>query len=72
MKQHIVAFASVTYANKAKAVLNREGIRAQVRRTPAGFSGGCGFSVIAAASASSITNILERAGIPYKSISEAR
>lgn len=72
MKQHIVAFASVTYANKAKAVLNREGVSAKVIRTPGNVSGGCGYSVVAAAGASFITGVLERNGIPYKSISEVR
>lgn len=72
MKQHIVAFASVTYANKAKAVFNKEGVTARVVRTPRNVSGGCGYSVVVTAGASFITDVLDRNGIPYKSISEKR
>lgn len=70
VKKHIVAFASVTFASKAKALLNKAGITAEIIRTPRNIAGGCGYSVTAAAPAEKITKILEDNNIPYKSISE--
>lgn len=71
MKKHIAAFASVTYANKANAVLTRYGIPAKVSRTPRTLAGGCGYSVTAECSAERLKRILDENGITYKSISEA-
>lgn len=70
MKKHIAAFASVTYANKAKTALNRAGIPAEIRRTPGNISGGCGYSVLTAAPAETVIRILGENRIPYKSINE--
>ena len=70
MKKHIIAFASVTFAGKAKALFNKAGIAADIRRTPRNIAGGCGYSVTASAPAEMLTGILERNNIPYKSISE--
>lgn len=71
MKKHIAAFASITYANKAKAALARNGINARVSRTPRTLAGGCGYSVTAECSAERLKRILEENGISCKSISEA-
>ena len=70
MTKHIIAFASVTYANKAKALFNKAAISARVVRTPSALAGGCGYSVIAAAPCDQLTAILESNNIRYKSISE--
>lgn len=70
MKKHIVAFASVTFANKARAALNRAGIPASIRRTPKNIASGCGYSVVASAPAETIVRILGENRIPYRSINE--
>ncbi|MCM1523335.1 MAG: DUF3343 domain-containing protein [Ruminococcus sp.] len=72
MKKYIIAFASVTYANKAKTFLGNAGIRSEIRRTPRNVAGGCGYSVTAGAPADKIIRILEDNRIPYRSISEIR
>lgn len=70
MKQHIIAFASVTYAEKARVLFNKNGIQAVTRRTPKTIASGCGYSVIASAPADRLVKILEDNRIPYRSISE--
>lgn len=72
MNKHIIAFASVTYANKAKELFKKQGINASVIRTPKTMAGGCGYSVIAYASPEKLKDILEKNSVPFKSISEAK
>ncbi|MGN0642500.1 MAG: DUF3343 domain-containing protein [Huintestinicola sp.] len=72
MKKYTVAFASITYASKAKAVLEENGINAVIGRTPKSLAGGCGYSVTAEASADRITALLEKNNIRYRSITEGR
>ncbi len=70
MKKHIAAFASYTLAVKAQAALRNAGIPSEIRRTPVNIAGGCGYSIVAAAPADTIINVLDNNRIPYKSISE--
>lgn len=70
MKKHIIAFASITYANKAKALLNKYRINAVLGRTPRSIAGGCGYSLVVQAPSEKIISILEENRIPYKTISE--
>ncbi|MGN1089345.1 MAG: DUF3343 domain-containing protein [Huintestinicola sp.] len=70
MKQNIIAFATVTYANKAKALFSKAGISAEIIRTPRTVAGGCGYSITASAPVDRMVRILEDNGIPYKSVSE--
>ncbi len=70
MEKHIIAFASVTLANKAKSLFSKYGISAEIRRTPRNIAGGCGYSVVAAAPADRLSAILEKNDLAYKTIGE--
>lgn len=65
-----ITFASVTFANKAKALLIKEGYEAQVIRTPGNIAGGCGYSVIVNAPVKKAAEILEQNNIHYRSITD--
>lgn len=69
MNKHIIAFASVTYANKAKSVFEKNGISAEVRRTPGSLFRGCGYSVTVTGRTDRLVRIMEDNGISYRSIS---
>lgn len=72
MNKHIIAFASVTQANKAKSVFERYGLKAEVKRTPGTLFRGCGFSVDVEGRSDRLVKIMEDNGISYKSISSAQ
>lgn len=72
MQKAIIAFASVTYANKAKAALNRSGYSAEIRRTPRNIAHGCGYSVLTDAPSDILTKFMEENNIPYKTVSEIK
>ena len=70
--KHIIAFASVTYAGKAKSALNKSGYSAEIKRTPRNIASGCGYSVITDAPSVALTKLMEENNIPYKTISEVK
>lgn len=72
MQKHIIAFASVTFANKARAVLNKSGYSAEIRRTPANIAHGCGYSVVTDAPSAALTKLMDDNRIPYKTVSEVK
>jgi len=72
MHKLIMAFASVTFANKAKTVLNKSGYSAQIRRTPSNIAHGCGYSIITNAPSAELIRLMEDNNIPYKTVSEIR
>lgn len=72
MKKYIIAFASVTYANKAETLFNKMGVAAKIIRTPGKVAGGCGYSIVLSADPVFIMRTLEKNGIPYKGISEEK
>ncbi len=45
MKYTLLAVSSITYAMKAKKLLNSMGIFCEVSKTPKNLSSGCGYSV---------------------------
>lgn len=46
MKYYIITFRSVTYAQRGERILNREGIRCSIQRTPKQLQvRGCGYSL---------------------------
>ena len=69
VNKHIIAFASVTYANKAKSVFEKYGIPAEVKRTPGSLFRGCGYSVTVEGRSDRLVKIMEDNGISYRSIS---
>lgn len=60
----IISLSSITYANKAKECLYRQGIRCQVIRTPKHFDGcGCGYSIRVFAQKEVVLSLLQKAKI---------
>lgn len=67
MKKLSVRVGSVTYALKAKQVLQQNGISASVRKTPSAKSNeGCGYAVVVERTPENVGAILQRAGIACK------
>ncbi len=68
VEKYTFAFPSVTHASKAKAELVRRGISAEVIRTPASLSRGCGYSVTAEGKLEKIKEIFESIGLHYRAV----
>ena len=70
MKAYLITFRSITYAQRAEAALQRQGIRGNVRRTPRWMEErGCGYALEVKLADSSLgTALLEKQGIPYKRV----
>lgn len=66
MDRYVFAFASVTIAGKAQSVLKRNGVSADIIRTPKNLSVGCGYSVVANGDAQMLSDILEKNGVQPK------
>ncbi len=72
MNRSLIAMTSITYAMKAKNLLNSRGMRCEIMRTPRSFSTGCGYSIRIWDDVSQVLGILEAAGIPYKDYTELK
>lgn len=70
MKKYTIAFGSVTIAIKAQSILNNNGIKTEVVRTPKNLSSGCGYSLMGYGDASKATSVLDKHGIKYKAVME--
>lgn len=70
MIQYIIAFSSITIANKAKGALAAEGISSDIMRTPKNLASGCGYSIITGGDIEDVMAALERRQIRYKSVME--
>lgn len=68
MERYIFAFPSVTIAIKAQSILRRNGISADVIRTPRSLAVGCGYSVSAAGDPGVTADILEAAGLTPRAV----
>ncbi|MCD8107891.1 MAG: DUF3343 domain-containing protein [Oscillospiraceae bacterium] len=66
MKYTLLAVSSVTYAMKAKKLLNSMGIFCEVSKTPKNLASGCGYSVRIRDNPGYVTGILEKSGIAIK------
>ncbi len=62
----IIAMSSITYAMKAKRILNGAGFYCEVERTPKNLSSGCGYSIRVKGDIEKIIGILKNNGINYK------
>ncbi|MBO5577166.1 MAG: DUF3343 domain-containing protein [Ruminococcus sp.] len=69
MKKILITMTSVTYAMKAKKLLNAMGIYCEIERTPKIKGSGCGYS-IRVKDPAAVTARLDKLGIPYKSVLE--
>ncbi len=59
---------SITYAMKAKRLLNDKGIYCEIVRTPKNLGTGCGYSLSVNKDPKEIVRILEQNGVPHKNI----
>lgn len=63
-----IAMTSITYAMKAKDVLNGLGYFCEVVRTPKNAGSGCGYSLLIKDNPDLITARLDKNSLPYKSV----
>lgn len=63
-----IAMTSITYAMKAKALLNEKKYYCEIERTPKNLGTGCGYSIVVKADPSEIADILTQEHIPYKEL----
>jgi len=61
----LIPMTSITYAMKAKKLLNSRGVYCEIQRTPSGLSSGCGYS-IRVKDLSLALSLLEKNNIPHK------
>ncbi len=71
MKTVTFAFPSVTLASKAQSVLEQNGVKARLVRTPRTLASGCGYSVAAETDTAKAAALLSAAGLHYKAVSES-
>ncbi|MCC8042118.1 MAG: DUF3343 domain-containing protein [Oscillospiraceae bacterium] len=69
-KATVVTFSSVTFANKAKAALERAGYQSEVMRTPGAIAGGCGYSVVTGAPLDKVSAVMDKNNIHYRSVTD--
>lgn len=62
----ILALTSITYAIKAKNLLNSFGYYCEIQRTPKNLSKGCGYSIVVKNDINLILSILASEGIKIK------
>lgn len=65
MTYTFIAVSSITYAMKAKKLLNGMGYFCEVEKTPKGLSTGCGYSIRIKDNQDVILAILKKNGIKY-------
>lgn len=65
-----IAMTSITYAMKAKDMLDSLGYRTEVERMPKDIGSGCGYSIVINDDPDIITELLRRRGISYKGVYE--
>lgn len=68
MKYTLIAVSSITYAMKAKRLLNGMGYYCEIEKTPKNLSSGCGYSIRVKDGSDVITGILKNNGIEYKAL----
>ena len=68
MKYTLIAVSSITYAMKAKRLLNGMGYYSEIEKTPKNLSSGCGYSIRVKDSSEVIIGILKNNGIEYKAL----
>ena len=66
MKKSLIAMTSITYAMKAKNLLNSLKYYCEIQRTPKDL--GCGYSIAVTAPPEEITAILEKERIPFRNV----
>lgn len=62
----LITMTSITYAMKAKAILNNKKIYCEIEKTPKNIGSGCGYSIRIKDNTNYIIKILDENNIPYK------
>lgn len=65
MVKSLVAVSSITYAMKAKALLNSQGYYCEIAKTPKNLGTGCGYSIKVRDNVNIIYKELDKAGISH-------
>ena len=68
MKKSLIAMTSITYAMKAKNLLNSLKYYCEIQRTPKDLGTGCGYSIAVTAPPAETTAILEKERIPFRNV----
>lgn len=66
MQKSLIAVSSITYAMKAKKLLNNRGIYCEMQRTPKNLGSGCGYSIRVRDDIDYILSILDEENISHK------
>lgn len=66
MGKILITMTSITYAMKAKNLLNSMGVYCEIERTPKNLGTGCGYSLRVHDNADKIIGILDENKIPHK------
>lgn len=66
MRYTLIAVSSITYAMKAKRILNNMGYFCEIERTPKNLASGCGYSVRVRDDPEMISSILDKNNITIK------
>lgn len=66
MNTSIIALTSITYAMRAKTLINSYGYYCEIERTPKDLSKGCGYSIRVKNDINQILSILQTHEIKYK------
>ena len=68
MKKSLIAMTSITYAMKAKNLLNSLKYYCEIQRTPKDLGTGCGYSIAVTVFLVEITAILVFVRIPFRNV----
>lgn len=68
MKYTLIAVSSITYAMKAKRLLNNHGYYCEIEKTPKNLSTGCGYSIRIKDNPEVVSGILRKNGIETKAM----
>ena len=68
MTYTLIAVSSITYAMKAKRLLNNIGYYCEIEKTPKNLATGCGYSIRVKDDSEIIYAILSRNGIAHKDV----
>ncbi|MDO5125539.1 MAG: DUF3343 domain-containing protein [Ruminococcus sp.] len=66
MSKILIAMTSITYAMKAKALLNGKKIYCGIEKTPKNIGSGCGYSIRIKDDPDHVLQILDENNIPHK------
>ena len=66
MQKSLIAVSSITYAMKAKKLLNNMGLYCEIQKTPKNLGSGCGYSIRVRDDINYIFSILDSANIAHK------